>query len=172
MSDDDQDIDIESDEEDEDSDFQQLPECPQSYTQAEKRAHHNALERKRRDHIKDSFSNLRDTVIALKGEKVASRVQILKRAAEYIDEARDKAIKQQENIDSLRRQNFILESELKILENAVMNNIAAGSCGVPIPELDDDSNYESETETSDSESEDVVEPVKKIKTEPVEWVQS
>lgn len=38
--------------------------------QAEKRAHHNALERKRRDHIKDSFHSLRDSVPALQGEKV------------------------------------------------------------------------------------------------------
>ena len=39
--------------------------------QAEKRAHHNALERKRRDHIKESFHGLRDSVPALHGEKVA-----------------------------------------------------------------------------------------------------
>jgi hypothetical protein len=38
--------------------------------QAEKRAHHNALERKRRDHIKDSFTSLRESVPALQGEKV------------------------------------------------------------------------------------------------------
>jgi hypothetical protein len=38
-------------------------------SQAEKRAHHNALERKRRDHIKDSFTSLRETVPALQGEK-------------------------------------------------------------------------------------------------------
>jgi len=38
--------------------------------QAEKRAHHNALERKRRDHIKESFSDLRDVIPSLKGEKV------------------------------------------------------------------------------------------------------
>lgn len=37
---------------------------------ANKRAHHNALERKRRDHIKDSFTSLRDCVPALQGEKV------------------------------------------------------------------------------------------------------
>lgn len=41
--------------------------------QADKRAHHNALERKRRDHIKDSFSSLRDSVPALNGEKVSVR---------------------------------------------------------------------------------------------------
>ncbi|XP_071971288.1 protein max isoform X6 [Engystomops pustulosus] len=36
---------------------------------ADKRAHHNALERKRRDHIKDSFHSLRDSVPSLQGEK-------------------------------------------------------------------------------------------------------
>lgn len=41
--------------------------------QADKRAHHNALERKRRDHIKDSFHGLRDSVPALQGEKVSKR---------------------------------------------------------------------------------------------------
>ena len=39
-------------------------------SQVDKRAHHNALERKRRDHIKDSFSGLRDSVPSLQGEKV------------------------------------------------------------------------------------------------------
>ena len=39
--------------------------------QAEKRAHHNALERKRRDHIKGSFNDLRDVIPTLKGEKVS-----------------------------------------------------------------------------------------------------
>lgn len=40
-------------------------------SQADKRAHHNALERKRRDHIKDSFHSLRDSVPSLQGEKVS-----------------------------------------------------------------------------------------------------
>lgn len=40
--------------------------------QADKRAHHNALERKRRDHIKDSFHSLRDSVPSLQGEKVGN----------------------------------------------------------------------------------------------------
>ncbi len=42
-------------------------------SQADKRAHHNALERKRRDHIKDSFHGLRDSVPALQGEKVRGK---------------------------------------------------------------------------------------------------
>jgi hypothetical protein len=45
--------------------------------QAEKRAHHNALERKRRDHIKDSFSSLRDSVPALQGEKVNNSTKVI-----------------------------------------------------------------------------------------------
>jgi len=38
--------------------------------QLSKRSHHNALERKRRDHIKESFNGLRDAVPSLQGEKV------------------------------------------------------------------------------------------------------
>jgi hypothetical protein len=41
--------------------------------QAEKRAHHNALERKRRDHIKGSFNDLRDVIPLIKGEKVIKK---------------------------------------------------------------------------------------------------
>ena len=40
----------------------------------DKRAHHNALERKRRDHIKDSFTNLRDCIPAMSGEKVTIEI--------------------------------------------------------------------------------------------------
>ena len=32
---------------------------------SDKRAHHNALERKRRDHIKDSFNGLKDAIPTL-----------------------------------------------------------------------------------------------------------
>ena len=42
-------------------------------SQADKRAHHNALERKRRDHIKDSFHSLRDSVPSLQGEESLER---------------------------------------------------------------------------------------------------
>ncbi|XP_049534930.1 protein max isoform X4 [Anopheles darlingi] len=106
MSDDDRDIDIESD--------------------AEKRAHHNALERKRRDHIKDSFTSLRDSVPSLQGEK-ASRAQILKKAAEYIMFMRRKNNAHQQDIDDLRRQNSMLESQIRHLEQArATGNFADG----------------------------------------------
>ena len=41
----------------------------------EKRAHHNALERKRRDHIKDSFSGLKDAIPTLQVLKQAKKLK-------------------------------------------------------------------------------------------------
>ncbi|CAL1586649.1 unnamed protein product [Knipowitschia caucasica] len=86
---------------------------------ADKRAHHNALERKRRDHIKDSFHSLRDSVPALQGEKVgtkASRAQILDKATEYIQYMRRKNHTHQQDIDDLKRQNSLLEQQVRALE--------------------------------------------------------
>uniref|UniRef100_G3NYC7 Protein max n=1 Tax=Gasterosteus aculeatus TaxID=69293 RepID=G3NYC7_GASAC len=78
-------------------------------------AHHNALERKRRDHIKDSFHSLRDSVPALQGEK-ASRAQILDKATEYIQYMRRKNHTHQQDIDDLKRQNALLEQQVRALE--------------------------------------------------------
>uniref|UniRef100_A0A8D3BD05 Protein max n=1 Tax=Scophthalmus maximus TaxID=52904 RepID=A0A8D3BD05_SCOMX len=84
---------------------------------ADKRAHHNALERKRRDHIKDSFHSLRDSVPALQGEKSsvkqASRAQILDKATEYIQYMRRKNHTHQQDIDDLKKQNALLEQQGK-----------------------------------------------------------
>jgi len=110
---DDGEIDIESDDDEYDL---QNPDGPFP-SQAEKRAHHNALERKRRDHIKDSFSSLRDCVPALNGEK-ASRAQILKKAADYIQIMRRKNHSHQQDIDDLRSQNGLLEVQIRNLEKA------------------------------------------------------
>ncbi|XP_032830139.1 protein max isoform X4 [Petromyzon marinus] len=82
---------------------------------ADKRAHHNALERKRRDHIKDSFHSLRDSVPSLQGEK-ASRAQILNKATEYIQYMRRKNHAHQQDIDDLKRQNNLLEQQVRVLE--------------------------------------------------------
>jgi len=71
-----EDVDISDDGDDSDSNSQSnksglgRQSNSQYFSQAEKRAHHNALERKRRDHIKDSFTSLRDSVPSLQGEKV------------------------------------------------------------------------------------------------------
>ncbi|KAM4663994.1 protein max isoform 1-T1 [Discoglossus pictus] len=91
---------------------------------ADKRAHHNALERKRRDHIKDSFHSLRDSVPSLQGEKdglgfvdiKASRAQILDKATEYIQYMRRKNHTHQQDIDDLKRQNALLEQQVRALE--------------------------------------------------------
>ncbi|KAB7505300.1 Protein max [Armadillidium nasatum] len=109
MSDEDRDIDIESDDDDDSVTGTGRTDL-QFASQAEKRAHHNALERKRRDHIKDSFCSLRDSVPSLHGEK-ASRAQILKKAADYIEFMRKKHNAHQQDIDDLKRQNNLLESQ-------------------------------------------------------------
>ncbi|CAG7659379.1 unnamed protein product [Allacma fusca] len=125
-------------------------------TQAEKRAHHNALERKRRDHIKDSFTNLRDSVPALHGEKVSkrisSRAQILKKAAEYIQFMRRKNSAHQHDIEDLKRQNHILENQIRSLESARMSgnvrtNSLSSSSGLDLKV----NNHLSESDGSDGE---------------------
>ncbi|XP_037025786.1 protein max [Bradysia coprophila] len=124
MSDDDRDIDIESDDEN-DSDTRSQNRSStngtQFFSQAEKRAHHNALERKRRDHIKDSFTSLKESVPSLQGEKAASRAQILKKAADFIQFMRRKNFSHQQDIDDLKRQNKILEQQIKQLEQQQAN---------------------------------------------------
>ncbi|XP_046458864.1 protein max-like isoform X2 [Daphnia pulex] len=119
MSDDERDIDIESDEEDGGGYSRGSGQYSQ---QVDKRAHHNALERKRRDHIKDSFSGLRDSVPSLQGEK-ASRAQILKKAADYIQFMRRKNAAHQQDIDDLKRQNEVLQTQIRSLEKAKMLNV-------------------------------------------------
>ncbi|XP_031626543.1 protein max [Contarinia nasturtii] len=117
MSDDERDIDIESDDDvDSDGRTQSRTAVSQYSSQAEKRAHHNALERKRRDHIKDSFTALRDAVPSLQGEKVASRAQILKKAAEYITFMKRKNQNHQSGNDDLKRQNSHLDQQIRQLE--------------------------------------------------------
>jgi len=124
MSDEDRDVDIESD----DDDDGQLTGSTAHLSQAEKRAHHNALERKRRDHIKESFHGLRDSVPALNGEKgSASRAQILKQATDYIQFMTKKNGSHQTDIDSLRRQNNILETQVSSTVRALEKAKAAGS---------------------------------------------
>jgi len=136
LSDDDRDMDMDSDDDDYglgDDDGVSLGDrgagangSAKPMTQAEKRAHHNMLERKRRDHIKDSFVSLRDSVPALQGEKTkqSSRAQILKKAAEYISFMRRKNTAHQHDIEDLKRQNHMLESQIRALERA---RLAGGS---------------------------------------------
>ena len=64
MSDEDRDLDIDSDDEGGLGGFSGTGLLGSGGDQ-DKRAHHNMLERKRRDHIKDSFSSLKDAVPTL-----------------------------------------------------------------------------------------------------------
>lgn len=102
--DDDNNVDFDSDDDDDGS-------TKQRSKGDNKRDHHNALERRRRDLIKDSFSKLRDVVPSLSGEK-ASRAQILKKAAEYIQTMRKKNQTNQADIDELGRLNKMLEDQM------------------------------------------------------------
>ncbi|CAK8693283.1 protein max-like [Clavelina lepadiformis] len=95
-------------------------------TGVSKRSHHNALERKRRDHIKESFNGLRDSVPALQGEK-ASRAQILNKATEYIEQMTRLNSTDKQDIDELRRQNNLLELRIRTLERAKKEGILSTS---------------------------------------------
>ncbi|KAJ1103604.1 hypothetical protein NDU88_001025 [Pleurodeles waltl] len=155
MSDND-DIEVESDEE------------PQTFhSEADKRAHHNALERKRRDHIKDSFHSLRDSVPSLQGEKVsasASRAQILDKATEYIQYMRRKNHTHQQDIDDLKRQNALLEQQVRALEKArssgqiqanyssTENSLYTNAKGSTISAFDGGSDSSSESDSEEPQS--------------------
>uniref|UniRef100_A0A0B6YS49 BHLH domain-containing protein n=1 Tax=Arion vulgaris TaxID=1028688 RepID=A0A0B6YS49_9EUPU len=112
MSDEDREIDIESDADDEDN--------LQTFSSDDKRAHHNALERKRRDHIKDSFHSLRDCVPhddnKTNSSSKTSRAQILRQAAEYIIRMRDKTVQNDRHINVLKQQNEELQAQIKALQ--------------------------------------------------------
>ena len=84
--------------------------CGPQNSKADKRAHHNALERKRRDHIKDSFTVLRDSIPQLVGEK-SSRAQILNKATEFIEQLRGKNEAHRQEMVDLERENDLLASQ-------------------------------------------------------------
>lgn len=70
--------------------------------------HHNILERKRRDLIKESFAQLRDAVPTLANER-ASRTQILKKAADFIQQVHRRNESVRASIEELERKNRELE---------------------------------------------------------------
>merc|ERR1719328_462514 len=82
-----------------------------------KRALHNAMERKRRDSIKDSFKGLQDCIPTLRGDKT-SRAQVLKKTGEYITHMQKKITDHQDEIKSLKSENTQLESQIRALEKA------------------------------------------------------
>jgi len=133
MSDDERDIDVESEDEYSNSNSGAI----------DKRAHHNASERKRRDHIKDSFTGLRDAIPTMKGGDKSSRAQILKKASEYIQYKRRKNSSNQSDMDDLKRQNDHLEAQIRALERA--KNV--GTFGKSVAELLNDEGLLAEGES-------------------------
>jgi len=83
----------------------------------DKRALHNAMERKRRDSIKDSFRGLQDAIPNLKGDK-SSRAQVLKKTGDYIAYMQKKNALHQQEIKELKQQNQQLEAQIRALERA------------------------------------------------------
>eukprot|EP00088_Acartia_fossae_P000734 TRINITY_DN10294_c0_g2_i1.p1 TRINITY_DN10294_c0_g2~~TRINITY_DN10294_c0_g2_i1.p1 ORF type:complete len:264 (+),score=87.65 TRINITY_DN10294_c0_g2_i1:82-873(+) len=80
-----------------------------------KRALHNAMERKRRDSIKDSFRGLQECIPTLRGDKT-SRAQVLKKTGDYISQMQNKIAKHQTEIEDLKKQNAQLETQIRALE--------------------------------------------------------
>lgn len=139
LSDEDQDIDIESDEDDTSSSLG----GNQFATEAEKKAHHNMLERKRRDHIKASFHNLRDVIPVIRKEKVKpSRAQILKSATDYIQLMTKKNSSILKDIDSMKKSNTFLRQQVAVAEKSRTGGLPS--------ELMFDTYGEEERDSSDS----------------------
>lgn len=61
----------------------------------------------------------RDSVPTIQGEKSVSRAQILKKAGDYILFMKRKNLTHQQDIDDLKRQNTILEQQIKSIEKSL-----------------------------------------------------
>ncbi|KAK6060236.1 Helix-loop-helix DNA-binding domain protein [Cooperia oncophora] len=79
------------------------------------RAQHNALERRRRDNIKDMYTSLKDAVPDMQNER-ASRAVILRRAIEAIEEKQQQRAELQANCDRLRSETAELEREIRMIK--------------------------------------------------------
>uniref|UniRef100_A0AAF5D3P8 BHLH domain-containing protein n=2 Tax=Strongyloides stercoralis TaxID=6248 RepID=A0AAF5D3P8_STRER len=100
---------------------------PSSSMDEGRRAHHNELERRRRDHIKDHFMTLKNSVPLLEGEK-SSRAIILKRAVDYILILQSKIKEQQMEIEDLKRYNESLHKSMKICAaNEVLSSLVSSN---------------------------------------------
>ncbi|CAJ0591441.1 unnamed protein product [Cylicocyclus nassatus] len=81
------------------------------------RAQHNALERRRRDNIKDMYTSLKDVVPDMQNER-ASRAVILRRAIEVIEEKQQQRADLRADCDRLRNEMAELEREVaRLREN-------------------------------------------------------
>lgn len=83
----------------------------------QRRASHNVLERKRRNDLKYSFQVLRGQIPELEDNQRAPKVTILKKAAEYIKEIRDREEELQSRMDTERSRQARLLQRLAYLKS-------------------------------------------------------
>jgi len=114
-----------------------------------RRAHHNALERKRRDCIKDQFTLLKEVIPDLQGTK-ASRADILKKSTEHI-QALNRSISQKEKTNRMYNEKIeLLRAEMRRVDKKHARHAARGGS----------EHYDTSSSSSDSDSTDTeLEPV-------------
>ena len=109
----------------------------ENFPQPERREHHNELERRRRDHIKDSFDRVKEAIPGMDGQK-ASRSQVLKRACDYVETMHESIEAQEADIERMKQRNRELQAEseghvvtddvaVALLENAGAAKTGAGT---------------------------------------------
>uniref|UniRef100_F1L9Z5 Protein max n=1 Tax=Ascaris suum TaxID=6253 RepID=F1L9Z5_ASCSU len=109
--------DVELSDADEDMAMDTLPTID---TKKHARAQHNALERRRRDNIKDMYGALKDTIPGMSSER-ASRAVILKKAIDMIvnmEEQLKSIVAENEHLEQV---NAELEAELMRLEGGTVD---------------------------------------------------
>ncbi|KAK6107566.1 Helix-loop-helix DNA-binding domain family protein [Brugia pahangi] len=82
------------------------------------RAQHNALERRRRDNIKDMYGALKDTIPGMQNER-ASRAAVLKKSIDLITSKQADLEKILAENQKLEQENNVLEHEIERLKQAV-----------------------------------------------------
>lgn len=83
----------------------------------QRRASHNVLERKRRNDLKSSFQILRGQIPELEDNQRAPKVTILRKAAEYIKQIRDKEEDMQSRMAVEKRRETRLLQRLAYLKS-------------------------------------------------------
>ena len=81
------------------------------------RAQHNALERRRRDNIKDMYTSLKDEIVNFNHER-ASRAQILCKTIDQMKELKDDVEQLETTVKEMEEESERLERELQELEAA------------------------------------------------------
>lgn len=81
------------------------------------RAQHNALERRRRDNIKDMYTSLREEIPNFNHER-ASRAQILCKTIEQMKDLKDEMERLEKETKELEEEEMMLQKELDELEAA------------------------------------------------------